>query len=130
MNEEAVALKNAVMRCEKPVRSTIIPHADQRVIVVSRIVFQTYGPDACANWESEIVTIWLDTQLSRSAPVTVKFGIKASSMFASLALAIVFVAGCTEEAPPETPKPAPAAVSPAKGETKPAAPAPTPEKPK
>jgi hypothetical protein len=60
----------------------------------------------------------------------VKFGMKASSMLASLALAMVFVAGCTEEAPPDTPKAAPAAVSPAKGDTKPSmpAPAPTPEK--
>ena len=32
----------------------------------------------------------------------VKFGIKASAMLASLALATVFVAGCTEETPPET----------------------------
>ncbi len=61
--------------------------------------------------------------------MTVKFGIKASAMLASLALATVFVAGCTEEAPPETPKPAPAAATP-KVETKApaAAPAPTPEK--
>jgi outer membrane lipoprotein-sorting protein len=60
--------------------------------------------------------------------VTVKFGIKASSMLAGLALATVFVAGCTEEAPPEPAKPAPAAVSPAKPDMKAPAPAPTPEK--
>ena len=61
--------------------------------------------------------------------MTVKFGIKASSMLASLALATVFVSGCTEEAPPEPAKPA-ASAAPSKpaGDTKPAAP--TPEKPK
>ena len=61
--------------------------------------------------------------------MTVKFGIKASSMVASLALAIVFVAGCTEEAPPETPKTAPVVAAP-KADMKPAtpAPAPSPEK--
>jgi len=64
--------------------------------------------------------------------VTVKFGIKALSMLASLALAIVLVPGCTEEAPPETPKAPAAAAAPAKpaGDMKPATPAPTPEKPK
>ena len=53
-------------------------------------------------------------------------------MLASLGLAIAFVAGCTEEAPPDTPKPTPAAASPAKphAEVKPVTPAPTPEKPK
>jgi hypothetical protein len=63
--------------------------------------------------------------------VTVKFGIKASSLLACLALASVFVAGCTEEAP-EPPKASPVVVAPAKpaGEMKPGAPAPTPEKPK
>jgi hypothetical protein len=61
--------------------------------------------------------------------VTVKFGIKASSMLASLALATVFVAGCTEEAPPETPKAGAPAVKPA--DAKPATPPATPtEKPK
>ena len=35
----------------------------------------------------------------------VKFGIKASAMLSSLALATAFVAGCTEETPPDT-KPA------------------------
>jgi hypothetical protein len=55
------------------------------------------------------------TQHSRSAPV--KFGIKASAMLSGLALATAFVAGCTEEAPPEAAKPAstpPGAVAPAK----------------
>jgi hypothetical protein len=94
------------------------PHADGRGIIVSRIVFATYGPGACVNWGSEIEMICLLTQHSRSAPVKVKFGIKASAMLSSLTLATAFVAGCTEETP-EAAKPAstpPAAVgAPAKG---------------
>jgi len=62
--------------------------------------------------------------------VNVKFVIKALSMLSSLALAIVFVSGCTEEAPPDAgaPKPAPGAMAPAKpgGDMK--APAATPPK--
>jgi hypothetical protein len=81
----------------------------------------------------EIEMICLVTQLSRSAPVKVKFGIKAWSMLASLALAIVFVSGCTEETPPDTgaPKAGTPAVAPAKpaGDImKPAAPPTTPGK--
>ncbi len=47
----------------------------------------------------------------------VKFGIKASAMLSSLVLATAFVAGCTEETPPDN-KPAstpPAVTAPAKG---------------
>jgi hypothetical protein len=94
------------------------PHADESGIIVSRIVFATYGPGACVNWGSEIEMICLLTQHSRSAPVKVKFGIKAFAMVSSLTLATAFVAGCTEEAPPEAAKPAsspPAAVAPSKG---------------
>jgi hypothetical protein len=54
----------------------------------------------------------------------VKFGIKASAMLPGLALATAFVAGCTEETPPE-PKPAAGAVAPAKPGGDKAAPAPT-----
>jgi hypothetical protein len=74
--------------------------------------------------------ICLVKQFSRSAPVKVKFGIKALSMLSSLALAIGFVSGCTEETPPDAgaPKPAPAAVAPAKpGGPMTPAPAPTPK---
>ena len=106
VNNRPNALKNGIIRCEERVRSSIIRHADERGMIVSRIVFATYGPGACVNWESEIEMICLVTQHSRSAPVKVKFGIKASAMLASLALATVFVAGCTEETPPET-KPQP-----------------------
>jgi hypothetical protein len=108
------------------------PHADGRGIIVSRIVFATYGPGACVNWGSEIETICLLTQHSRSAPVKVKFGIKASAMLSSLTLATAFVAGCTEETPPEAAKPAsspPAAVAPSKGgDMAPAVPPATPPK--
>ncbi len=57
--------------------------------------------------------------------------VKATSILASLALATVFVAGCTEEAPPEPKGAAPApAVKPAAPEKPAAPPAATPEKPK
>src|ERR1700678_2605680 len=105
----------------------------KRVIVVSRTVFETYGPGACARWESKIGTIWLVTQHSRNAPVTVKFGIKALSMIEILSFAMVFVARRTEEPRPETPKasaPAAATAKPGGGDMKPStpAPAPSPEK--
>jgi hypothetical protein len=85
-------------------------HADERGMIVSRIVVATYGPEECVNWGSEIEKICLLTQYSRSAPV--KFGIKASAMLSGLMLATAFVAGCTEETPTEGAKPAnpPAAV--------------------
>jgi hypothetical protein len=54
--------------------------------------------------------------------VKVKFGIKAAAMLSSLMLATAFVAGCTEETPPEGTKPAspPAAVgAPGTASTKP-----------
>jgi hypothetical protein len=103
------------------------PHADGRGIIVSRIVFATYGPGARVNWGSEIEMICLVTQHSRSAPVKVNFGIKASAMLSSLTLATAFVAGCTEETPPDAAKPAsspPGAVAPAKsgGDMAPAVP--------
>jgi hypothetical protein len=87
-------------------------HADERGIIVSRIVVATYGPEACVNWGSEIEMICLLTQCSRSAPVKVKFGIKASALLSGLMLATAFVAGCTEETPTEGTKPGnpPAAV--------------------
>jgi hypothetical protein len=81
-------------------------HADERGMIVSRIVVATYGPEACVNWGSEIEMICLLTQYPRSAPVKVKFGIKASAMLSSLLLATAFVAGCTEETPTEGAKPA------------------------
>ena len=108
------------------------PHADGRGIIVSRIVFATYGPGACVNWGSEIETICILTQYSRSAPVKVKFGIKASAMIASLMLVSAFVAGCTEDTPPaDAAKPATPAVVPAKGgEAPPPVTAPKPEEKK
>ena len=126
-------LKNGVARCEERAESTIIPPADRKGSVVSRIVFATYEPEACANWGSEIEMIGLLTQNSRSASVKVKFGIKASAMLSSLALASAFVAGCTEEAPPpDTAKPSstppPAIASPKPGGEKPAPPATPPVK--
>jgi hypothetical protein len=66
--------------------------------------------------------------------VKITFGNHALAMLSGVALATVFVAGCTEEAPPAD-KPAtapPAAVAPAKpggGDMKPVAPAATPAKP-
>jgi hypothetical protein len=54
----------------------------------------------------------------------VKFGIKGLAMLSGLALTTAFVAGCTEEAPPEN-KPAAGAVAPAKPGTDKLAPAPT-----
>jgi hypothetical protein len=100
-------------------------HADERGMIVSRIVVATYGPEACVNWGSEIEMICLLPHHSRSAPVKVKFGIKASAMLSSLTLATAFVAGCTEETPPDTkPTTAPAAVAPAKGGDMAPAPAP------
>ena len=65
----------------------------------------------------------------------VKFGFKAWSMLSSLALAIAFVAGCTEETPPDTAKPGAPALTPAKPpggdmKTPPAMPPKTDEKPK
>jgi hypothetical protein len=68
--------------------------------------------------------------------VKVKFGFKAWSMLSSLALAIAFVAGCTEETPPDTAKPVTPAVTPAKPpggdmmKTTPAMPPKADEKPK
>jgi hypothetical protein len=92
------------------------PQSVERGMIVSRIVFATDGPGACVNWGSEIETICILTQYSRSAPVKVKFGIKASAMLASLTLVTAFVAGCTEETPePAKPASSPPAVAPAKG---------------
>ncbi len=64
----------------------------------------------------------------------VKFGVKVLSMLSALALAVVFVPGCTEETPPEPAKPAPGVTAPKpatpdKGAMAPA-PAPTKEEPK
>jgi hypothetical protein len=75
--------------------------------------------------------IGLVTCFSRSASVTVKFGIKALSMLASLALALVIVSGCTEDTPSEPAKPAAGGgMAPGpKGPEKAPAPAPTPTKP-
>jgi hypothetical protein len=91
----------------------------------------TYGPDACGNWEIELEMIGLVTCFSRSASVTVKFGIKAISMLSSLALALVIVSGCTEDTPTEpAAKPAGGAVTPPAKTGGPAgAPAPAPTKP-
>jgi hypothetical protein len=65
--------------------------------------------------------------------VKVKFGIKALSLVSSLALAFVFVSGCTEETPSDAAKPAGGAMAPASkpagGDMKPATPPATPGKP-
>jgi hypothetical protein len=64
------------------------------------------------------------TQHSRSAPMKLKFGIKASAMLSSLTLATAFVAGCTEETPEAKPAATPpgAVGAPAKGGDAPAVP--------
>jgi hypothetical protein len=69
--------------------------------------------------------IGLVTCFSRSASVTVKFGIKALSMLSSLALTLVIVSGCTEDTPPAAPSTPTVAPSKAPGPDK-AAPAPIP----
>jgi len=66
--------------------------------IVSRIVFGTYGPEACVNWGSEIgMPCLVSCFSSRSASVSVKSGIKTWTMLSSLVLALVFVSGCNSE---------------------------------
>jgi len=128
--DRSIAMKNGIMRCGDRARSSIIRDADRIGQDFLPCGLSTYGPEACANWESELEISCLRTCFSRSASVTVKSVIKAGLMVSSLIPALVFMVGCnTDEPAPVTPS-TPSGPAANKPGDKAPAPTPTPSTPK